>query len=139
LEIVFSRDRVKFCDGLQKVLVVFQENVRERKANMISIKSRSAIAFVTLGAVISFSMSGAHRVAASIASRAQASAEEAPRIKPEEVRELLKKGKAVLVDVRGEASYKAGHIKGALNIPYADIRDRAKELPRDKMIVTYCS
>ena len=65
--------------------------------------------------------------------------DDAARIKPEEVRELLKKGKAVLVDVRGEASYKAGHIKGALNIPFSGIRERAKELPRDKMIITYCS
>jgi Rhodanese-like domain len=61
------------------------------------------------------------------------------RIKPEEVRDLLKQGKAILVDVRGAASYKAGHIKGALSIPYAEILDRAKELPRDKMIITYCS
>ena len=106
---------------------------------MSSIKSRLAIALVALAAAISFAMSGAHRAAASGLSLAQASTEEAPRIKPEEVRELLKKEKAILVDVRAEAAYKSGHVKGALNIPYADIRDRAKELPRDKMIVTYCS
>lgn len=69
----------------------------------------------------------------------QSSSDGARRIKPDEVRDLLKQGKAVLIDVRPEASYKAGHIKGAANIPYADIRDRAKELPRDKMVITYCS
>ncbi len=69
----------------------------------------------------------------------QESSDGARRIKPEEARELLSKGKAVLVDVRGEASYKAGHIKGALNIPAPDMRDRARELPADKMILTYCS
>jgi predicted sulfurtransferase len=61
------------------------------------------------------------------------------RIKPDEVREQLKQKKAVLVDVRSEASYKAGHIKGALNIPYNQIADRVKELPADKMVITYCS
>lgn len=61
------------------------------------------------------------------------------RMTPEEARELLKHSKAVLVDVRGESSYKAGHIKGALFIPFAEIRNRAKELPKNKMILTYCS
>jgi rhodanese-related sulfurtransferase len=64
---------------------------------------------------------------------------EAARIKPAEVRELLKQNKAVLVDVRSVDSYKAEHIKGAMNIPYGEVADRAKELPADKMIITYCS
>ena len=70
---------------------------------------------------------------------AQANSDEVPRITPDQVRELLKNGKAVLVDVRGEAAYKAGHIKGALLIPAAEIGERGKELPRDKMIAAYCS
>ena len=45
----------------------------------------------------------------------------------------------MLVDVRGVETYKAEHIKGALNIPYGEVADRAGELPRDKMILTYCS
>jgi len=106
---------------------------------MISNKSRLAIAFVALAAVISFTMNSPMRAQASVESLVQASADEAPRIKPEEVRELLKKNKAVLVDVRGSATYKAGHIKGALNIPYNEIAARSGELPRDKMIITYCS
>lgn len=69
----------------------------------------------------------------------QESADGARRIKPEDAKELISKGQAVLVDVRGEASYKAGHIKGALNIPAPDIRARAKELPAGKMILPYCS
>jgi len=106
---------------------------------MISFKSCFAIAFAVMivgGFVGGF---GVIRATATPATLAQASADEAPRIKPDEVRELLKKNKAVLVDVRGSAAYKAGHIKGALNIPFAEIADRAGELPRDKMIVTYCS
>ena len=69
----------------------------------------------------------------------QASSDAVRRVTPEEVRELMKNSKAVLIDVRGESSYKAGHIKGALFIPFAEIRNRAKELPKDKTILTYCS
>ena len=61
------------------------------------------------------------------------------RITPAEAREAVEQGRAVIVDVRGEDSYKAGHIKGARWIPLNDIGARAGELPRDKMIITYCS
>ena len=61
------------------------------------------------------------------------------RITPEEARKALDAGTAVIIDVRDEASYKAGHAKGARSIPVNDIASRAGELPRDKMIITYCS
>jgi rhodanese-related sulfurtransferase len=61
------------------------------------------------------------------------------RITPAEAREALEKGKAIIVDVRGEDSYNAGHVKGARLIPLNDILARITELPRDKMIITYCS
>jgi len=102
---------------------------------IISTKYLAAIATVAISAVICY---GVHEHRA-IASVQQAGNDGARRIKPEEVRELLKKHQAVLIDVRGEAAYKAGHVKGALNIPAGEILNRAKELPRDKMIATYCS
>ena len=102
---------------------------------MLSIRSLAAIAIVAISAVICYGVHE-HR---SIGSVRQAGNDGARRIKPEEVRELLKKNQAVLIDVRSEAAYKAGHVKGALNIPAGEILDRAKELPRDKMIATYCS
>jgi 3-mercaptopyruvate sulfurtransferase SseA len=61
------------------------------------------------------------------------------RVTPAEARAAVGKGQAVIVDVRGEDSFKAGHIKGALWIPVNDIASRAGELPRGKMIITYCS
>ena len=61
------------------------------------------------------------------------------RITTVELRELMEKGKAIVVDVRNEDAYKAGHIKGARLIPSTDILAHAGELPRDKMIVTYCT
>jgi hypothetical protein len=60
-----------------------------------------------------------------------------PRIALAEAHDLLEKGKAIIVDVRGEDSYRIGHVKGALWMP--DVAQRIKELPRDKMIITYCS
>jgi 3-mercaptopyruvate sulfurtransferase SseA len=61
------------------------------------------------------------------------------RITPAEARAAALQGKAIIVDVRGEDSYNAGHIKGARWINLNDIGARASELPRDKMIITYCS
>ncbi|MBA3804214.1 MAG: hypothetical protein H0X14_00660 [Acidobacteria bacterium] len=60
-----------------------------------------------------------------------------PRIAPMEAHDLIEKGKAIIVDVRSESSYRIGHVQGALWMP--DVTSRIKELPRDKMIITYCS
>jgi 3-mercaptopyruvate sulfurtransferase SseA len=61
------------------------------------------------------------------------------RITPAELKDKLAKNEAILIDVRGEAAYKASHIKGSLQIPYAEVAPRSDELPKDKLIVTYCS
>ncbi len=65
--------------------------------------------------------------------------DEVRRISPAELREALQKGEAVLIDVRNEDSYNAGHIKGALLIPASEFGSRIKEVPKDKFIATYCS
>lgn len=44
----------------------------------------------------------------------------------------LNNNTAVVVDVRDQAEYRAGHITGAVNIPYALIRDKAVELEKYK-------
>jgi predicted sulfurtransferase len=61
------------------------------------------------------------------------------RVTTTELEQLMKDGKVVVVDVRNKASYDLGHIRGAKLIPVTEIGARADELPRDKMIVTYCS
>lgn len=63
----------------------------------------------------------------------------AQRITTYELNDLLNQGKAVVVDVRNDAAYKQSHVKGAILIPSNEIENRMGELPRDKMIVTYCS
>jgi 3-mercaptopyruvate sulfurtransferase SseA len=97
-----------------------------------------AIVLAVLASVGAYCFAGT-RTNAVVINFGQASEDQAARIKPAEARELLKQNKAVLVDVRSVDSYKAEHIKGAINIPYGEVADRAKELPPDKMIITYCS
>ena len=61
------------------------------------------------------------------------------RVTVSELNEALGKGEAVAVDVRGSVDYELGHIKGARSVPLGLFAERAKELPRDKLIVTYCA
>jgi phage shock protein E len=56
----------------------------------------------------------------------------------------LTAGKAVLVDVREQSEWDRGHIEGAVLLPFSRLKDRidsgrlAKQLPKDKIIYTYC-
>jgi hypothetical protein len=61
------------------------------------------------------------------------------RVTVNELKDLVAKNAAVVIDVRNQASYDAAHIKGARLIPEAEILNHIDELPKDKLIVTYCS
>lgn len=43
-----------------------------------------------------------------------------------------------LIDVRPEISYKTNTIKGAINIPATQLRNRLTEIPKDKKVVLFC-
>jgi rhodanese-related sulfurtransferase len=62
-----------------------------------------------------------------------------PHIQPAELRALLDKGEALAVDVRGSVPFELGHIAGATWMPLGLLKDRAGELPEDKLIVPYCT
>jgi rhodanese-related sulfurtransferase len=49
-----------------------------------------------------------------------------------------KKEKVMLIDVRPEEEYKAGHIPNAVSIPLAQLKKRLNELPKNKTIIAYC-
>lgn len=49
-----------------------------------------------------------------------------------------KKEKIMLIDVRPEEEYKAGHISNAVSIPLEQLKKRLNELPKNKTIVAYC-
>ena len=63
----------------------------------------------------------------------------ARRVTIDEMEALVKENKAVVIDVRSQDSYDAGHIPGAKLIPSGDILNHISELPKDKLIITYCS
>lgn len=64
---------------------------------------------------------------------------EVKRIAVEDVRAKLNRGEITLIDVRDDASFAAGHIPGALHMPFASIESMSASLPKDKPIVTYCT
>lgn len=77
---------------------------------------------------------------ASDSSSAQATPDDGVRrISVEELRAALLEDRAVILDVRGSVEYDLGHIKGARLLPLGEIAQRAAELPREKLIVTYCA
>jgi rhodanese-related sulfurtransferase/DNA-binding HxlR family transcriptional regulator len=55
-----------------------------------------------------------------------------------ELQERLARGDVVVLDVRPEPEYRAGHIPGARSVPLAALAALAPELPRRRQIVAYC-
>lgn len=62
----------------------------------------------------------------------------------ETVKENVKAGKAVIVDVREQREWDAGHVQGAILAPRskltveAEAAEIAKKLPKDKILYTHC-
>jgi hydroxyacylglutathione hydrolase len=57
---------------------------------------------------------------------------------PAEVAELLERGTATVIDVRGRAEWEAGHLPGVPNIPLGYLAERLGELPTDRPVVVHC-
>lgn len=53
------------------------------------------------------------------------------------VRGLVESGTAI-IDVREPGEYAAGHIRGAVNVPLSQLRDRLDELPQDRPLYVHC-
>jgi rhodanese-related sulfurtransferase len=56
----------------------------------------------------------------------------------DELLERVNRGDVVVLDVRPEVEYAAGHIPGAVNIPPDRLDDLLQHLPADQDIVAYC-
>lgn len=56
----------------------------------------------------------------------------------DQLRARLRDGDVVVVDVRPEAEYSAGHIRGAVSIPVQDLKARLGEIPDGAEVVAYC-
>lgn len=61
------------------------------------------------------------------------------RVTVSELRDAIARGEALVVDVRSEMAFKESHIKGARLVPVNEVLAKAGEMPRDKLIVTYCA
>jgi hypothetical protein len=63
-----------------------------------------------------------------------------PRVSLEQLKEKLDAdADVVIVDVRSKEEFAEAHIPGAVSIPWEEIDNRYRELPRDKEIITYCA
>jgi rhodanese-like protein len=78
--------------------------------------------------------------ATAIPSPPQNAEDKIPRVKVEEAKRLVAEGKAIFIDVRLADAYKTSHIKGALEVPIDKLKaGDFKDLPKDKLIIAYCS
>lgn len=59
-------------------------------------------------------------------------------ISRDELRERLDAGAVVVIDVRPEVEYEAGHIPGAISVPPDRLDELLDALPADRDIVAYC-
>ncbi len=59
------------------------------------------------------------------------------QVKISEVRSLVESG-ACIIDVREVPEYNRAHIKGAINIPLSQLRDRLDEIPKDRPLYLHC-
>jgi predicted sulfurtransferase len=96
-----------------------------------------AVAFASCNSVHSNSNSAAN--GSTPAPAARQTSDGVRRVTTNELADLMKQDKVVVVDVRNQDQYDRAHIRGAKLIPVLQIGERYTELPRDKMIVTYCS
>lgn len=59
------------------------------------------------------------------------------QVQVDKVRELVENN-SFIVDVREKYEYDNGHIKGAINIPLSEFRQKINEIPRDKPVYLHC-
>ena len=59
-------------------------------------------------------------------------------ISREELAQRVRDGDVVVLDVRPEPEYRAGHITGAVSLPIKEITRRLRTIPKDRQVVAYC-
>ena len=56
----------------------------------------------------------------------------------DELAERLRAGDVVVLDVRPEPEFHAGHITGAVSMPIGQLARRLRGMPKDRQVVAYC-
>jgi len=55
------------------------------------------------------------------------------------IEELIKSGKATVVDVRTRAEFMGGHVKDSINIPLQELPERLEEIKKMENVVLCCA
>jgi 3-mercaptopyruvate sulfurtransferase SseA len=76
--------------------------------------------------------------ATAIAFATQTRPEVLPHVTVTEAKGLFDANDAKFIDVRVKEQYAAGHIQGAVNIPYTEVGQRVAEFPRTGNVIVYC-
>jgi len=45
---------------------------------------------------------------------------------------------ALLIDLRSVQAYRAGHVRGAVSIPYGELEQHRINLPKERELIFYC-
>lgn len=56
----------------------------------------------------------------------------------DELIQKIESGKVTILDVRPETEYRKGHIANSVSIPFDELSERLKELPKRNEIIAYC-
>jgi rhodanese-related sulfurtransferase/DNA-binding MarR family transcriptional regulator len=64
--------------------------------------------------------------------------DELEQLSADELEQRLARGDVVLLDVRAEREYRAGHIAGARSAPLSELQSLLPTLPQRREIVAYC-
>jgi rhodanese-related sulfurtransferase len=68
----------------------------------------------------------------------QAALDLAPTVSVDTVADIKERDDVVVLDVREQWEYDAGHIPGVTLIPLAEVPDRVNEIPTDKTVIVTC-
>ena len=111
------------------------------------------IAFLAILLALTYNFFSPHRIplvyesrqltlAADSAATDQANPAEPLAIDLPQAQQLFNEGKAIFIDARHEDEFMLGHIKGAISLPLDSVGKnpgRLNSIPKDALIVTYCS
>lgn len=72
------------------------------------------------------------------ARRAYLGPDDTEAVETDELLRRLDAGEVVVIDVRPQVEYAAGHLRGSLNLPLDELAQRLGELPPGREVVAYC-
>jgi rhodanese-related sulfurtransferase/biotin operon repressor len=136
-------------DDLSRLTAQSKANVSQ---HLQALRAAGMVTRTRAGARVSYALAGGEALRLWLALRDASAArlaeveraardylgEDVDTIGRQDLLERLERGDIVLVDVRPEAEYEAGHIDGAHSIPLDELERRLAELPPDAEVVAYC-